>query len=152
MFDSRFAGDLLISVLQNIHKRKTHRRREQSILTAIEDHTQSIRRDLIEKRKQLRPPSLSASSIEALDAEDEDAVDKEIAKHGLLGQEDKFWILAYVVVRANVPNLLSELQLLRTFASPTQVSVFFFKNSLSSGNVTRFTANSSSFSLILLLG
>ena len=56
------------------------------------------------------------------DQGDDDDDDESSSAEGLvLGSEDKFPILSYVVVRANVPALYSELQLIRDFAHRTQL-------------------------------
>jgi hypothetical protein len=76
-----------------------------SILNAVSDH--------VDKQRIERLKARVAAGGAAADDDDDDQV--------VLGAEDKFPILSYVVIRANVPTLYSELQLIRDFAHPTQL-------------------------------
>jgi hypothetical protein len=74
-----------------------------SILTAVSEYVDKQRAERGKKHSD--------------DDNDNDDDDEQM----VLGTEDKFPILSYIVIRANLPTMYSELQLIRDFAHPVQL-------------------------------
>jgi hypothetical protein len=86
-----------------------------SILNAVSEHVDKQRVERLKARVAANNGGAADSNDNNNNNNDDD--DDQV----VLGAEDKFPILSYVVIRANVPTLYSELQLIRDFAHPTQL-------------------------------